>query len=102
MLNFTEEEWKKTLKYHNLVNYKNIFKLQNNPILGYNAKVTIDGITLSNSDFDVINQIHKIIENYDVGNYEYGGVTVSIINKLPLNNTICENPKFDMDLLKIS
>tara|TARA_R110000796_G_scaffold97899_1_gene205185 strand:- start:65 stop:1339 length:1275 start_codon:yes stop_codon:yes gene_type:complete len=102
LLNFTEEEWKKTLKYHNLVNYKNIFKLQNNPILGYNAKVTIDGITLSNSDFDVINQIHKIIENYDVGNYEYGGVTVSIINKLPLNNTICENPKFDMDLLKIS
>jgi hypothetical protein len=54
LLNFTEEEWKKTLKYHNLVNYKNIFKLQNNPISGYNVKVTIDGATLSNSDFDNI------------------------------------------------
>jgi hypothetical protein len=102
LLNFTEEEWKKTLKYHNLVNYKNIFKLQNNPISGYNVKVTIDGATLSNSDFEVINQIHKIIENYDGGDYEYGGVTVSIINKLPLNNTICKNPKFNMNLLEIS
>jgi len=102
LLNFTEEEWEKTLKYHNLVNYKNIFKLQNNPISGYNAKVTIDGETLSNSDFEVINQIHKIIENYDVGDYEYGGVTVSIINKLPLSNTICKNPKFNMNLLEIS
>jgi hypothetical protein len=101
LLNFTEEEWKKTLKYHNLVNYKNIFKLQNNPISGYNVKVTIDGATLSNSDFEVINQIHKIIENYDGGDYEYGGVTVSIINKLPLNNTICKNPKFNMNLLEI-
>jgi hypothetical protein len=101
LLNFTEEEWKKTLKYHNLVNYKNIFKLQNNPISGYNVKVTIDGATLSNSDFEVINQIHKIIENYDGGDYEYGGVTVSIINKLPLNNTICKNPKFDMHLIAI-
>ena len=102
LLNFTEEEWEKTLKYHNLVNYKNIFKLQNNPISRYNAKVTIDGETLSNSDFEVINQIHKIIENYDVGDYEYGGVTVSIINKLPLSNTICKNPKFNMNLLEIS
>lgn len=102
LLNFAEEEWEKTLKYHNLVNYKNIFKLQNNPISGYNVKVTIDGETLSNSDFEVINQIHKIIENYDVGDYEYGGVTVSIINKLPLSNTICKNPKFNMNLLEIS
>lgn len=102
LLNFTEEEWGKTSKYHNLVNYENIFKFQNNPVLEYNAKVTIDGTTLSNYDFDVINQIHKIIENYDVGDYEYGGVNVSIINKLPLNNTICKNPKFNMNLLEIS
>jgi hypothetical protein len=101
LLNFTEKEWEKTSKYHNLVNYEDIFRLQNNSILEYNVKVIIDGETLSNSDFIVINQIHKIIENYDVGDYEYGNIVINILNKLPLDNTICKNPKFDMSLLEI-
>lgn len=102
LLNFTNEEWERTSKYHNLVNYENIFKFQTNSLLKYNAKIIIDGATLSNSDFIVINQIHKIIENYDIGDYKYGNIIISILNKLPLNNIICKNPKFDMDLLEIS
>ena len=103
LLNFTDEQWKKTSKYHNLDNYNQIFLLQNhNHISTYNAKLIINGNTLDNSDFEVINQIHKIIENYEEGTYEYGNITLHIINKIKINNTICTNPDFDMNLLDIS
>jgi hypothetical protein len=102
LLNFTDEQWKKTSKYHNLDNYNQIFNLQDDHILEYNVKLTIDGETLNNSDFEVINQIHKIIENYDEGNYEYGNIKLYINKKNKIDNTICVNPNFDMNLLDIS
>jgi len=101
LLNFTDKQWEKTSKYHNLDNYSEIFLLQDDHILEYNVKLTIDGNTLENSDFEVINQIHKIIENYDKGHYEYGNTKLSIYKKNKINNTICTNPKFDMNLLII-
>jgi len=101
LLNFTDEQWKKTSKYHNLDNYNQIFNLQDDHILEYNVKLIIDGNTLENSDFEIINKIHLIIANYDVGKYEYGNILLYIKNKSPLNNIICNNPKFDMDLITI-
>lgn len=101
LLNFTDEQWKKTSKYHNLDNYNQIFNLQDDHILEYNVKLIIDGNTLENSDFEIINKIHLIIANYDAGKYEYGNILLYIKNKSPLNNIICNNPKFDMDLITI-
>ena len=102
LLNFTNEQWEKTSKYHNLDHYNQIFLFQkHNHIPTYNVKLTIDGNTLENSDFEVINQIHKIIENYDKGEYEYGNIKLHINKKNKINNTICTNPKFDMNLLEI-
>ena len=65
-------------------------------------QLIINGETLIQSDFEVINNIHKIIENYEEGTYEYGNITLHIINKIKINNTICTNPDFDMNLLNIS
>ena len=67
----------------------------------YNVKLIIDGETLTNSDFEIINKIHKIIENYEKGDYEYGNITLHITSKDKINNTICTNPDFDMNLLII-
>ena len=102
LLNFTDEQWKITSKYHNLDNYNQIFHLQDDHILEYNVKLVIDGNTLENSDFEIINKIHLIIANYDKGKYEYGNILLYINNKSPLNNIICNNPKFNMDLITIS
>ena len=55
-------------------------------------QLIINGETLIQSDFEVINNIHKIIENYEEGTYEYGNITLHIINKIKINNTICTNP----------
>ena len=102
LLNFTDEQWKKTSKYHNLDHYNQIFLFQkHNHIPTYNVKLIIDGKTLENSDFEIINKIHLIIANYDEGEYEYGNILLHIKNKSPLNNIICNNPKFDMDLITI-
>ena len=101
LLNFTDKQWKTTSKYHNLINYNNIFMWQDNHINEYNVKLIIDGETLTNSDFEIINKIHKIIENYEKGDYEYGNITLHITSKDKINNTICTNPDFDMNLLII-
>ena len=64
LLNFTDKQWEKTSKYHNLINYKNIFVLQDDYISEYdktNAQLIINVETLNNSDFEVINQIHMVI-----------------------------------------
>ncbi len=101
LLNFTDEQWKITSKYHNLDNYNQIFQLQDDHISEYNAKLVIDGNTLKDSDFEIIDQLHKIVENYDEGSYEYGNITLYINKKILLNNIICNNPKFDMNLINI-
>ena len=102
LLNFTYKQWEKTSKYHNLDDYNQIFLFQkHNHIPTYNIKLVIDGETLENSDFEVINQIHKIIENYDKGDYEYGNTKLCIRKKCIIDNTICINPDFDMNLLII-
>ena len=103
LLNFTDEQWEKTSKYHNLDHYNQIFLFQkHNHIPTYNVKLTIDGKTLENSDFEIINKIHLIIANYDKGEYEYGNILLHIKNKSSLNNIVCNNPKFNMDLITIS
>ena len=101
LLNFTDEQWEKTSKYHNLDHYNQIFNLQDDHILEYNVKLVIDGNTLENSDFEIINKIHLIIANYDEGEYEYGNIMLYIKNKISLNSIICNNPKFDMNLIVI-
>ena len=101
LLKFTDEQWETTSKYHNLINPNDIFVSPNIDVFKYNVKLIIDGETLAQSDFEVINQIHKIIENYDKGDYEYGNIKLCIIKKCIIDNTICTNPDFDMNLLII-
>ena len=101
LLKFTDEQWDKTSKYHNLINPNNIFVSPDMNTFKYNIKLIIDGKTLENSDFEVINQIHKIIEHYDKGDYEYGNIKLCIIKKSKIDNIICINPDFDMNLLII-
>ncbi len=106
LLNFTVDQWQKNSKYYNLDNhYSRILTLEknstNNNLLQEKCTIKINGNTLQNSDIEIFNNLHLIIDNYDEGNYEFGNIQINIINKSPLDNIIVNNPLFDMNLLKI-
>ena len=48
-------------------------------------KVEIDGNTLQDADVNVFNYIHKVLNNYEKGEYEYGNVKFNIYNKKTLD-----------------
>jgi hypothetical protein len=101
LLNFTEKQWEKTKKYHNLVNYNNIFlefsKLNKEKL---NAYVEIDGSNISQEDNQLFHHLHNLIKEYEVGKYEFHSSIIQINKKITINNKLI-NPKFDMELLKI-
>ena len=106
LLNFTNEQWQETSKYHNLDNYASrILILEEDIVMDHllqeKCTIEINGNTLQNPDIELFNNLHLIIDNYDKGNYEFGNIKITIENKNPLNNIIVTNPPFDMDLLKI-
>jgi len=106
LLNFTNEQWQKTSKYHNLDNYiSRILSLEEDIVMDNLLQSTniieINGTHLKDPDMELFNHLHLIIENYDEGIYSFGSIKITIKNKTPLNHTIVNNPSFDMDLLKI-
>lgn len=99
--NFTEKQWEKTKKYHNLVNYNNIFlessKLDKENL---NAYIKIDGLNISQEDTQLFQHLHNLIREYEVGKYEFYSSIIQINKKIIINNKLT-NPKFDMRLLNI-
>jgi hypothetical protein len=101
LLNFTEKQWEKTKKYHNLVNYHNIFlKYSNLNREKLNAYVEIDGLNMSQENNQLFHYLHNLIKEYEVGKYEFHSSIIQINKKITINNKLI-NPKFDMELLKI-
>lgn len=70
-------------------------------LLQERCNVIIDGNLIQNTDIELFKNFHVIINEYEKGNYEFGSIKINLINKIPLNNTIVNNPPFNMDLLKI-
>lgn len=101
LLNFTETQWNKTQKYHNLTNYKSIFITDKDFNEKYNVLITINGLNFTNEGIQIFQNLHKIIKEYEVGNYEFNNIFISIRSKQLINNNITKNPKFDKNLLKI-
>ena len=90
LLNFTDEQWQKTSKYHNTDTYDSRILLEEDIVIMDNLmktiKVEIDGNTLQDSDVNVFNHIHKVLNNYEKGKYEYGNIKINIYDKKILNN----------------
>jgi hypothetical protein len=101
LLNFTGKQWEKTKKYHNLVNYNNIFleslKLNKENL---NAYIEIDGLNISQEDTQLFHHLHNLIKEYEIGKYEFYNSIIQISKKIIINNKLT-NPKFDMGLLNI-
>ena len=106
LLNFTDKQWQKTSKYYNLDNYISRILILEEDIVMDNllqkrCYITIDGDSLQNTDTEIFNNLHLIIDNYEEGNYEFGNIKINLKNKTQLEHTIVNNPLFDMDLLTI-
>ena len=101
LLNFTDKQWQVTSKYHNLDNYNSRILLIKDNITIDTIKVEIDGSTLQNTDMEFFNFMHEILNNYEIGKYEFGNIKINIYNKKTLNNIICNNPKFNKNILII-
>ena len=105
-MKIADEQWQETSKYHNLDNpiYK-ILSLEEDIVMDNLLQSTniieINGTHLQNSDMELFNHLHLIIESYDEGEYSFGNIKITIKDKTPLNNIIVNNPPFNMDLLKI-
>ena len=106
LLNFSDEQWQKTSKYHNLDDYNSrILVLEEDIVMDNLLQSTnvieIDGKNFKDSDLELFNHLHLVIKEYDKDEYSFGHIKVTIKNKNPLNNIIVKNPPFNMDLLKI-
>ena len=99
LFNFTDKQWKNNKKYYNEAFIDD--KFSSTISLDYDVLVFSD----ENPDNDFLQicyNIHSLIDEYEEGEYDYNGHNLIIKNKI-LNNPPLkvENPKFDMELLKI-
>ena len=99
LLNFTDEQWETNKKYYNefYINDKFYESVPDS----YDVLVSSDDVT-ERQFLEVCYNIHALIGNYDVGEYNYGKTKIKIKNKV-LNNPPLKviNPKFDKNLLEI-
>lgn len=99
LLNFTNDQWDSSKKYYN------VDKIDEKLCIGrpkdYNVLVTLKGKPMAGFA-ETTSAIHRIIEQYDIGVYNYGEAQIDIRKKV-LDNPPLKviNPKFDMSLLEI-
>ena len=102
LLDISDEEWAK---------YKHLYRTEVfDGVLyvgepdDYSIKITIDfsKVRVPNEFFNNIQYLYHMLYEYDVGEYEFDGITISIrsIKTLPVNIK-AENPPFDHKLLTI-
>lgn len=99
LFNFTEKQWKRNRKYYNEHNIDD--KFYNTTAVKYDVLVSSNQIP-DNEFLQICYNIHPLINEYGVGEYNYGNTNIKIKNKV-LNNPLnkVENPIFDNNLLEI-
>ena len=109
LLGFTEDDWKVASRYYNKTDLSRKIKIGLPRENQY--KVLVAGLapTQENQDQwvrelqEVCHTINRVIEEYDEGEYEYGGLKIHIRKKAIRNPELkVVNPPFDMNLLEIN
>ena len=99
LLNFTKDQWQDAKKYYNETKISD--KMMTGKPDDYNVLVTLKGKPQA-AFAEMTQAVHRIVEQYDIGNYNYGEAQIDIRKKV-LDNPPLKviNPKFDMSLLEI-
>lgn len=102
LLNFTEQDWKKSSQYYNQIDYSEIYFVGDPD--NYNAKIILD---LDSAEYNMLTQetllnLSHLIEQTDPGDYQSGNCIISIREAKDITPPFkVENPPFDMSLLTI-
>ena len=100
--NISNTQWEESKYLYNTISYYDIFKRIDKFDNNYNILLEIDGNTLQNSDMELLNFLHLVIQKQDeVGQYKFGNIKINIKEKKSLANTKVINPPFDKKLLII-
>ena len=108
LLGFAENDWKVASRYYNKTDLSRKIKIGLPKENSYKVLVAGAMPTQENQDIwvkevqEVCHTINKVIEQYEVGEYEYGHLKIHIRKKKTYNPELkVVNPSFDMDLLEI-
>ncbi len=101
LLGFDEEQWQEAKKFYNVENYEGIFNNLSDFNDDYNIKIEVDASRFTQGDANVLNSLHAIISQTEVGDYEYGNIIFRIKDKKIISSAEMTNPEFDKKLLKI-
>lgn len=101
LLGFSNEQWEKAKKYYNTQDYTEIYKNLSEFSEEYNIKVEVDASKFTQNDANVFNNLHAILSQTDIGDWEYGNIVFKIRNKKVISSSTMKNPEFDKKLLKI-
>ena len=102
LYNFTKEDWEKSKKYYNHIDYSQIYLLGEPE--NYSAKIVVD---LDSTGYNMLTQetllnLSHLIEQTEPGDYESGNCIISIKEAKDITPPFkVENPPFDMSLLTI-
>lgn len=104
LLNFTEQDWQFAKQFYNQVDFGSIYRIGRPQDYNVLVEVDLSGVDPSKDEFlSNLNRLYQLVEGSEPGVYELGCARIDVINVVDCteSNTIVNNPKFDMSLLKI-
>jgi hypothetical protein len=98
LLNFSENDWNKSKKFYNLVDFENIFRVGTPQ--DYNAKLEITTASPLTNIPSLLG-IHQSLYSAEPGTYEFEPFRIDIKNKVDVteDKVVVDNPEFDKTLI---
>lgn len=97
---FKQNDWEDSKRFYTHTNYDQIYCIGEPD--DYSVKITIHSTNNIKDFLQHIGSLRDILEDNEPGDYEFGGVTISIrkLKEVPLSLQV-SNPLFELDLLNI-
>ena len=101
LLGFTEKDWEKNKYLYNIEDYNQICMYSKNKPKEYRILLTLDADKLVNKDIALFNNLHKVLDNAELGVYEFGSIRVDVKAKYTNQMVQVVNPKMEQKLLEV-
>lgn len=97
----SKNDWDITKKYYNTTDYNSIF-VCGTPI-NYKCLIIVNSTASFNAShlLEIVKNLNAVIENYEIGDYDYNGIKIIIKEKCKISNLISKNPNIETGLIQI-
>ena len=100
LFKFSDQDWEYAKQFYNVVDYTPILNVGEPD--EFNVKLVMDLDKDISEEYKSFNSLHKILEQYGPGDYQFGSSILSIRSQVLVNpSEKVSNPKFDKSLLTI-